>query len=72
MSAGIDLVGDCMAARDLLFEAYRAAKARHDESIRALKGTLRSWEAPDPELVRRQVEAAREEIAALDALSSLG
>jgi hypothetical protein len=30
------------------------------------------WEAPDPELVRRQVEAAREEIAALDALSGLG
>jgi hypothetical protein len=57
-----------MPARDT-FETYRAAKAKHDEAIRALKGTLRGWEAPDPELVRRQVEAASEEIAALDALS---
>jgi hypothetical protein len=66
-----DRVGDPAPAPDLLFEAYRAAKARHDEAIRALKGSLEGWSTPDPELVRRQIEAAREEIAALDALSGL-
>ena len=67
----IDRVGDTAPARDLLFEAYRVAKARHDEAIRALKGSPEGWDTLDPELIRRQVEAAREEIAALDALDGL-
>lgn len=54
--------------REPLFAAYRAAKARHDEAIAALKQATRARIAPDPELVRAQAEAAVEEIDALTAL----
>ena len=57
--------------RDLLFEAFRAAKAKHDAAIRALWGAPKGRGSPDPELVRRQVEAVQEEIAALEALRGL-
>lgn len=54
--------------REPLFAAYRAAKARHDAAIAALKGATRARRAPDPELVRAQAEAALEEFDALAAL----
>jgi hypothetical protein len=56
---------------DPLFEAYRAAKARHDAAIHALKAASNGRKPPDPELVKRQVEAARDEIAAFDELRSV-
>jgi hypothetical protein len=59
------------ANHDPLFEAYRAAKATHDAAIHALNAALKSGQPPDPELVRRQIEAATKEIAALDALRAL-
>ncbi|CAN7394805.1 hypothetical protein LJR219_002434 [Phenylobacterium sp. LjRoot219] len=51
-----------------MFAAYRAAKAKHDEAIAALKRATRARLAPDPELVRAQAEAAVGEIDALTAL----
>lgn len=54
-----------------LFLAYRAAKARHDAAIAALKQATFGRKPPDPELVRRQAEAALEEIDALTAMRNL-
>jgi hypothetical protein len=51
-----------------LFEAYRIAKARHDVTIEALKQAARWREPPDADLVKRQAEAACEEIDALIAV----
>ena len=56
------------ADREPLFAAYRAAKAKHDEAIAALKRATRARTAPHPDLVRAQAEAALEEIDALTAL----
>lgn len=57
-----------VADREPLFAAYRAAKAKHDEAIAALKRATRARTAPHPDLVRAQAEAALEEIDALTAL----
>jgi hypothetical protein len=57
-----------VADREPLFAAYRAAKAKHDEAIAALKRATRARTAPHPDLVRAQTEAALEEIDALTAL----
>jgi hypothetical protein len=51
-----------------LFEAYRAAKARHDEAIAAIKRASTGRRTPDPELIRAQAAAALEEFDALAAL----
>jgi hypothetical protein len=56
---------------DQLFEAYRAAKARHDDAIAALKQASNGRSRPDPELVRRQAAAALEEFEAMAALRGL-
>lgn len=53
---------------EALFETYRIAKARHDVTIEALKQAARWREPPDADLVKRQAEAACEEIDALIAL----
>lgn len=60
--------GAAAADREPLFAAYRAAKARHDEAIAALKRATRARAQPDAELVRAQAEAALEEFDALTAL----
>jgi hypothetical protein len=54
-----------------LFLAYRAAKAKHDAAIAALKQATYGRAPPDPELVRRQALAALEEIEALTAVRAL-
>jgi len=54
--------------REPLFAAYRAAKAKHDAAIDALKQATRARRTPDADLVRAQAEAAVEEIDALAAL----
>lgn len=54
---------------ELALEAYRAAKAKHDAAITALKAA--SGGQTDPELIRRQAEAAAEEIDALSAVCEL-
>jgi len=61
-----------VADREPLFAAYRAAKAKHDEAIAALKRATRVRASPDPDLVRAQAEAALEEIDALTALRTGG
>jgi hypothetical protein len=53
---------------DPLFEAYRRAKARHDEAIAALKQASSGRSPPDPRLVQAQAAAALEEFEALAAL----
>ena len=53
-----------------LFEAYRAAKARHDEAIAALRRASTGRKPVDPELIRAQAAAALEEFDALAALRS--
>ena len=53
---------------DELFEAYRQAKARHDETITALKQASTGGAPPDPELVQAQAAAAHAEFEALAAL----
>ena len=54
---------------EAVYEAYRAAKAKHDAAISALKGAARGPTPPDPELIRRQAEAAVQEIDALSAVA---
>ena len=54
--------------QEALFEAYRAAKARHDEAIAAIKRASTGRRTPDPELIRAQAAAALEEFDALAAL----
>lgn len=56
---------------EAVYRAYREAKARHDETIAALRAAGSRGAAPDPELVRRQAEAAVEEIEALAAVRAL-
>jgi hypothetical protein len=56
---------------ETVYRAYREAKARHDEAIAALRAAGARGVAPDPELVRRQAEAAVEEIEALAAVRAL-
>ena len=53
---------------DGLFEAYRQAKARHDETITALKQASTGRAPPAPELVQAQAAAALAEFEALAAL----
>lgn len=53
---------------DDLFEAYRLAKARHDETIAALKQASTGRTPPAPELVQAQAAAALAEFEALAAL----
>lgn len=62
---------DASPDAEALFLAYRAAKARHDAAIGALKQATYGRTPPDPELVRRQAEAALEEIDALTAVRGL-
>jgi hypothetical protein len=56
---------------EAVYRAYRDAKARHDATITALKAAAGRGSSPDPELVRRQAEAAVEEIEALAAVRAL-
>lgn len=56
---------------EAVYRAYREAKARHDAAIAALRAAAGRGVAPDPELVRRQAEAAVEEIEALSAVRAL-
>lgn len=56
---------------EAVYHAYREAKARHDAAITALKANSSRGTAPDPELIRRQAEAAVEEIEALAAVRAL-
>lgn len=56
---------------EALYEAYRAAKARHDAAIAALRAASNGRTPPDPELIRRQAEAAVDEIDALAAVRGL-
>ena len=56
---------------EAVYEAYRAAKARHDAAIAALKGATTGRTPPDPELVKRQAAAAVAEIEALAAVRDL-
>ena len=56
---------------EAVYRAYREAKARHDAAIAALKASSGRGVAPDPELVRRQAEAAVDEIEALSAVRAL-
>lgn len=51
--------------------AYRAAKAKHDAAIAALRAATLGRAPPDPELIQRQAEAAVEEIDALSAVRAL-
>jgi hypothetical protein len=65
--------GEAASSPDVeaVYEAYRAAKARHDAAIAALKGATSGRTPPDPELVKRQAEAAVAEIEALAAVRGL-
>ena len=56
---------------EAVYEAYRAAKARHDAAIAALRAASSGRTPPDPELIKRQAEAAVEEIDALAAIRGL-
>lgn len=57
---------------EAIFEAYRAAKAKHDAAVAALEAAAAgAASSPDPELIRRQAEAAVEEIEALSAVRAL-
>jgi len=51
-----------------LLDAYKAAKARHDAAIEALTRSSKWRRSPDPELLKRQAEAAMGEFQALSAL----
>lgn len=53
---------------DGLFEAYRQAKARHDQAISALRQASVGRAPPAPELVQAQAAAALAEFEALAAL----
>ena len=53
---------------DPLFEAYRQAKARHDDAIAALRHASSGRAPPAPELVQAQAAAAFAEFEALAAL----
>lgn len=56
---------------DPLFEAYRQAKARHDDAIAALRQASAGRAPPDPVLVQAQAAAALAEFEALAALRGL-
>ena len=56
---------------EAVYHAYREAKARHDAAIAALKAASGRGVTPDPELIRRQAEAAVDEIEALAAVRDL-
>jgi hypothetical protein len=56
---------------EAVYRAYRDAKARHDAAITALRAAAGRGAPADPELVRRQAEAAVEEIEALAAVRAL-
>lgn len=56
---------------EAVYRAYREAKARHDAAIAALRASSGRGVPPDAELVRRQAEAAVEEIDALSAVRAL-
>jgi hypothetical protein len=56
---------------EVVYGAYREAKARHDAAIAALKAASAEGAPPDAELIRRQAAAAVEEIEALAAVRAL-